>query len=193
MNGYSFLIIHGLGGSGPDHWQTWLYDELIKRKFNVCYPTFSDFDCPNKDVWLDELSSSLKSLPDNHRKIVITHSLGGLLWQHFAAIHNKKYADHVILVAPPSPKVVIPEVSSFYPVPLNGNHLAKVANETLFVHSNNDHYCSVEDSTHYLKLNVPSIIFPNMGHINTVSGHGKWPWILDLCMNITNNKTLLSI
>lgn len=188
MNKYSFLLIHGLFGSGPDHWQSWLYNELKQRNFPVVYPTFSKFNTPKKDIWLDELSSAVQSLPEDHKKIIITHSLGGVLWQHFSALQNKKAADQVILVAPPSPKIVLTEAKSFFPVPLSEKNLSRSAEKTLFVHSTNDPYCSMNDASHYLNLNFPAVTLENMGHINTESGHGKWPWILDLCMSLTTQK-----
>jgi uncharacterized protein len=192
MNQQSFLIIHGLGGSGPDHWQSWLYHELTVRNYPVCYPTFSKFNSPNKKVWLEELSFAIETIPANHTLTVIAHSLGCLLWLHYAARQNKRIANQVILVAPPSPTKVLLEANSFYPVPLNGDQLLRGAEETLFVHSTNDHYCSIEDSGKYSKLGVPSILFPNMGHINTDSGHDKWPWILDYCLNRAS-KSMVSI
>jgi uncharacterized protein len=191
MNQQSFLILHGLGGSGPDHWQTWLYHELTKRHYPVFYPTFSNFNSPNKKVWLEELFSAIEKIPEQQKLTVITHSLGCLLWLHYTAVQNKQIANHVILVAPPSPTIVLPEAKSFYPLPLNGNHLLSAANDTLFVHSTNDPYCSIEDSNHYSKLGVPSLEFPNMGHINTNSGHGKWPWVLEYCLN--TSKSTISI
>ncbi len=193
MNEFSFLIIHGLYGSGPDHWQSWLSHELKQRGYHVEYPVFSKFNFPNKEVWLDELSDAVQKLPSRHKKIVITHSLGGVLWNHFAARQNRKIADHVILVAPPSPVIAIPEAKSFFPVPLNENNLTRTADEILFVHSSNDPYCSLEDAEHYRKLNLPSVTLPNMGHINTESGHGKWPWILDLCLNMAEKDYAYSI
>jgi predicted alpha/beta hydrolase family esterase len=83
--------------------------------------------------------------------------------------------NEVILVAPPSPLIVLPEAASFYPIPLNGENLADAADETWFVHSTNDPFCSIDDTTHYLKLGVSAIAFPKMGHINTASGYGVWP------------------
>jgi uncharacterized protein len=183
MNQNSFLIIHGLGGSGPDHWQTWLAHELIQRNHHVCYPTFSNFDSPNKTVWLEELSDSMKAIPENNNLTVITHSLGCLLWFQYARSQNKRIAKQVILVAPPSPEIVLSEAKSFYPVPLDGNHLKRTAEEILFVQSSNDPYCSTVDSKNYVNLGLPSITIPNAGHINPKSGHGKWPWILDLCLS----------
>ncbi|MBT2727385.1 alpha/beta hydrolase [Bacillus sp. ISL-75] len=183
MNQNSFLIMHGLGGSGPDHWQTWLAQELTQRNHQVCYPTFSNFDLPNKKVWLEELSATMKTIPEENNLTIITHSLGCLLWLHYASTLNKQIAKQVILVAPPSPSHILTEAKSFYPVPLDGNHLMRTSAETLFVHSCNDPYCSLDDSKNYLNLGLPSVTIPNAGHINTKSGHGEWPWILDLCLS----------
>ncbi|MCL6571672.1 MAG: alpha/beta hydrolase [Bacillus sp. (in: Bacteria)] len=182
MNQHSFLIIHGLGGSGPDHWQTWLAHELSQRNYHVCYPTFSTYDSPNKKVWLKELASAIDMIPRNHTLTVITHSLGCLLWLHYVASQTKQIAKKAILVAPPSPKTILSEAKSFFAVPLNRNHLARTAEDTLFVHSSNDPYCSIEDSIYYLNLAQSSLRIPNAGHINTKSGHGKWPWILEQCL-----------
>lgn len=188
MTEYSFVIIHGLGGSGADHWQTWLANTLKQRNFNVFYPTFSKFNRPNLDIWLKELKSTLESVPKHHKTIIITHSLGGILWQHYAASEDNRIADQVILVAPPSPSVVIPAAKSFFPVPLSGTNLRRVSEKTLFINSTNDPYCSIEDAIQYLRLGLPVISLPNAGHINVESGHGSWPWILDLCERFVNDS-----
>jgi predicted alpha/beta hydrolase family esterase len=183
MEQQNFLIIHGLNGSGPDHWQTWLSHELIEQNHQVFYPTFSNFNSPNKKVWLEELSSAIEQIPKSRSLTVITHSLGCLLWLHYASLQKKRIANQIILVAPPSPTIVLTKAKSFYPVPLNRDQLLRAADETLFVHSTNDPYCSIEDSNHYAKVGIPSLTFPDMGHINPDSGHNKWTWILDFCLN----------
>jgi predicted alpha/beta hydrolase family esterase len=182
MNKQSFLILHGLGGSGPDHWQTWLANELTKRNDHVCYPTFSNFESPEKKVWLEELATAIETIPKNQPLTVITHSLGCLLWLHYTASQNKKIAKQAILVAPPSPTRVLAAAKSFFPVPLEKNHLTKAAEDTLFVHSSNDPYCSLAEAKNYMNIGVPALVLPNMGHINVDSGHGEWPWILEKCL-----------
>ncbi|GHI01540.1 RBBP9/YdeN family alpha/beta hydrolase [Neobacillus kokaensis] len=182
MNRQSFLILHGLGGSGQDHWQTWLAEKLTTQGFNVYYPTFSNFDFPNKKIWLKELDEVLGRVPKDHQLTVITHSLGCLLWLHYTAHLNKTLASRAILVAPPSPRVVLSEAKSFFPVPLERKSLSLAAKETLFIHSSNDPYCSLEDANFYKNIGLPTITFPNMGHINTASGHGEWGWILEQCL-----------
>ncbi|WP_042374331.1 RBBP9/YdeN family alpha/beta hydrolase [Neobacillus jeddahensis] len=191
MNEQSFLIVHGLGGSGTEHWQTWLAAELRKRNYHVCYPTFSQFDSPNRDVWMEELNRAIQTIPADSQLTVITHSLGCFLWLHYAAAQNKRIAQQVILVAPPSPTNVLTEAKSFYPVPLLGKHLSNSAEDILFIHSTNDPYCNMEDAQHYLNLAHRSFVLPNAGHINTASGHREWSWMLDLCL--TDEKLAVTI
>jgi len=38
----AFLILHGLEGSGPEHWQTWLAGRLRERGLEVAYPSLPD-------------------------------------------------------------------------------------------------------------------------------------------------------
>ncbi len=182
MTQQSFLIIHGLGGSGPDHWQTWLAQELTQRNYHVCYPTFTQFNYPNRHVWMDELNKAIQTIPTDSQLTVITHSLGCFLWFHYAANHPKRIAKQAILVAPPSPNIVLSPAKSFFPVPLMEIQLNRAAEATLFVHSTNDPYCSMEDAKNYLNFAYPSLVLPNAGHINTDSGHGNWPWILEQCL-----------
>lgn len=182
MNQYSFLILHGLGGSGPDHWQTWLAQELKQMGYHVCYPTFTAFDSPDKNVWLKELHVAIKSIPENRKLIVVTHSLGCFLWMHYTGMHRKQIAERVILVAPPSPEIVLTEAKSFYPVPLDRTALSNAAKETLFVHSSNDPYCNDQHRKKYVNLGTPFITLQKMGHINANSGHGAWSWILKECL-----------
>ncbi|MBM7655627.1 RBBP9/YdeN family alpha/beta hydrolase [Neobacillus cucumis] len=183
MNQQHFLIIHGLGGSGQDHWQTWLADTLREKNYQVTYPTFSSYDSPDLKMWLKELDEAIDTIPANTELTVITHSLGCILWLHYAAIKTKKLAKRVILVAPPSPAITLTSAKTFFPVPLSSDHLSRTAEDILFILSNNDPYCNIEDANNYLSLAHPSIVIPNAGHINPASGHGKWQTILDLLLS----------
>ncbi|MGD8191214.1 RBBP9/YdeN family alpha/beta hydrolase [Brevibacillus ginsengisoli] len=182
MKKTSFLLIHGLGGSGPQHWQSWLYTQLEERKFDVHFPTFSDFDRPVKDIWLEELSVCLENIPPENEIIVLTHSLGSILWMHYAATPLKSKVRQVILVAPPSPVRTLSDAQTFFPVPLDEAQLVNAAESTWLVMSTDDPFCSIEESTLFLKLGLPAIAFPKSGHLNTASGHGEWPWILNTCL-----------
>ncbi|MNO23575.1 putative hydrolase YdeN [compost metagenome] len=179
----SFLVLYGVGGSGPDHWQRWLQQELVKQGEKVYFPDFPDKDQPDKDVWLDYLSSVFEEISQEEEVIVVAHSLACIMWFHYAASHPKRKIQRAILVAPPSPFLKYEPVMTFFPVPDNLVETATVAEKTLFVLSSTDPYCSVEDASQYLDLGIPCVMLPKMGHINVEAGYGPWPWILDVCLN----------
>src|SRR6185295_10450351 len=60
----SFLILHGLEGSGPGHWQTWLAARLRADGERVAYPDLPDADMPSLHAWRETLTGELDALPD---------------------------------------------------------------------------------------------------------------------------------
>jgi predicted alpha/beta hydrolase family esterase len=166
----SFLIVHGLEGSGPQHWQSWLALRLRERGFEVAYPSLSDADHPRLDVWLDELAAELSRLPAAETT-VLCHSLGCLLWLQHAASASGEVA-RVLLVAPTQPDEDQPESPGFRPTPLH----ATGARELRFVCSTNDPYCPRETSERMAReLGVEIDWLEDAGHINTDAGFGPWP------------------
>lgn len=178
----SFLIMYGVGGSGPDHWQTWLQQELVKQGETVRFPDFPDKDQPDKDVWLAHLSSVFEEIPQDEEVIVVAHSLACIMWFHYAVSYSKRKVQRAILVVPPSPFLEYEPVMTFFPVPENMHAIARAAEKSLFVLSSTDPYCSVADASRYLDLGIPCVMLPKMGHINVEAGYGPWPWILDVCL-----------
>ncbi len=58
----AFLLVHGLAGSGPEHWQTWLAGRLCARGLDVSYPSLPDADSPRLERWLEALHVELARL-----------------------------------------------------------------------------------------------------------------------------------
>lgn len=169
------LLLHGWGGSDYPHWQAWLASELARDYGQVSFFEFSNYDFPNLQVWSNELVDHLDQFkPD----IVICHSLANTLWFHLCnnnAISTK--IQKLFLVAPPSMSCDIEELKSFFPLktPLKLN-----SQESLLITSTNDPYLTVEEANTLQKeLKIEMKVIDNGGHINTDSGYGKWPWILE--------------
>ncbi|MNC15214.1 putative hydrolase YdeN [compost metagenome] len=179
----SFLILYGLGGSGPDHWQSWLARGLSARGETVHYPSLPNPDHPDKNQWLDSLAQSIGAIPADEELTVVAHSLACILWFHHAAQGVQRKAERVFLVAPPSVHTKLDEVASFFPVPDRLEEVQHAAAQTLLIQSSTDPYCTLEDSLVYQRMGVPSLTLPDMGHINIASGYGPWEWILKLCLN----------
>ncbi|KWX80960.1 hypothetical protein AMQ84_01720 [Paenibacillus riograndensis] len=178
----SFLILYGLGGSGLDHWQTWLSHELLERDETVYYPEFPEKDQPQRKDWMETLDQVTAGIPEEEEVTVIAHSLACILWFHYVCSAPRRTMKQAILVSPVSPATDFAEVESFFPIPENLEEVVSGAERTVFIHSSADPFCSVEDAVPYMKLGLPNLILPNSGHINVESGHGPWPMMLELCL-----------
>jgi len=121
----SFLVLHGWGGSGPEHWQTWLANRLHTAGETVHYPLLPDPDDPVLDRWLAALCAELDAMPGE--RTVICHSLAALLWLHHAQSRDAGSADRLLLVAPPGPSANNPQVATFFPPPLDAAALQRSA------------------------------------------------------------------
>ncbi|HJQ42230.1 MAG TPA: alpha/beta hydrolase, partial [Jatrophihabitantaceae bacterium] len=73
------VILHGWQGSEPEHWQSWLANELREAGREVRYPTLPNPDMPIVADWLTALRETLHGLPPDEFDVV-AHSLGAVLW-----------------------------------------------------------------------------------------------------------------
>ena len=169
----SFLILHGLEGSGPDHWQSWLASRLRDRGERVSYPHLPDPLDPHPADWVRALDAELATLDT---PVVLCHSLACLLWLRFVARPNaERLASRVLLVAPPWRDDLEP-VARFLDHGARSRDLTRAAGETLIVCSDDDPYCppgAVE--TYAEPLGIPAHVMPGAGHVNTDAGFGEWP------------------
>lgn len=186
----SYLILHGLGGSGPEHWQSWLSHELVKEGKTVYYPTLPDYDHPKLSDWLDELDRTFQRIGTDERLTIIAHSLGCILWLHYRKQTLPGIVNRVVLVAPPSPYYKHECIQAFFPLDIKGIEKDQPFTDTLHIQSTNDPYCSVEESRYFSQMGIPQKIVLNMGHINVDSGYGPWPWILDYCLKENEAKLM---
>ena len=170
-----FLIIHGLEGSGPEHWQTWLAGRLRSRGLAVTYPSLPDADNPRLDRWLEALRGELARLTAAETTL-LCHSLGSLLWLHHAAGRPAEAVARALLVAPPQPDEDDPQSPGFRPVPLDRAGVAAAARETRLVCSTDDPWCPPETSRRIgAAIGAPIDWLDRAGHVNTDAGYGPWP------------------
>lgn len=161
------LIVPGLNGSGPDHWQSrWQAKLSTARRVEQ-----DDWDRPRRDAWtasvIDAVAGAIRPA------VLVAHSLGVLAVVHAAADLSGKIAG-AFLVAPPDETTLagLPEVdAAFAPIPR-----APLPFPSILIASADDPYCALaaaEDLSF-----AWGAAFANAGaagHINTESGHGPWP------------------
>ena len=173
----SFLILHGWGGSGPEHWQTWLAGRLAAAGEAVRFPSLPDPDAPRLESWLNVLEKELAALEPDTGQTVICHSLAVLLWLHYAERPMTRPVDLLLLVAPPGPSTRAPGIESFFPPPIHPAAVARSARVSRLICTAADPYCPEGAAAIYGKpLGLEVIkLPPEAAHINTDSGYGAWP------------------
>jgi uncharacterized protein len=180
----SFLILHGLEGSGPGHWQTWLAARLRADSERVAYPDLPDADMPTLSAWREALDGELAALPEGE-VIVVCHSLACLLWLHHVA-EGGRQANRVLLVAPPSEGANAPQIAAFFPVPLPA-----LAGGARLVCSDDDPYCPEGAATLYGEpLGIPVDLLPGGGHLNPDAGYGSWPAVESWCLSASTSSRI---
>lgn len=176
------VVVPGWQGSGEGHWQSWLEQQLQEAGRETRRPAFADLDRPQLADWLAALRSAVADLPPDGFDVV-AHSLGAVLWlHHVASPGDVPRAARVLLVAPPSPHTAIPEIAGFFPPPLDVDALRRAADGTVLV-AGSDDPCTPEGiaDAYGLPLKIATTVIEAAGHLNTESGYGAWPAVLDWC------------
>jgi predicted alpha/beta hydrolase family esterase len=172
----AFLILHGLGGSGPGHWQRWLTDRLAHEGYVVRFPDLPDPDSPDPEQWKREVVTEVGELHGNER-VVVCHSLSCITWLALSP-ELARPVDRVALVAPPSLGAGLTEIVAFFPVTATAQDVAAAARHTRLICADNDPYCPEGAATLYGgPLDLPVDLQPGGGHLNVDAGLGPWPAI----------------
>lgn len=175
------VVLHGLGGPGPEHWYSWLGAELRAADRTVHLPTLPNADEPVLEAWLASLRELLAELSDT-RFDVVAHSAGALLWLH----HSSARPDglprpaRVALAGIPDNDHIDPP--TFRDPPLDPDAVRAAAEGTVLIGSDDDPVCPAGAATVYgLPLKIATTVIPGGGHFNPASGFGPWPAMLDWC------------
>ena len=150
------------------------------------FPRLPDPDQPRLNPWLTALDEGLAGLPDGGYDVVC-HSLAALLWLHrtvaqAASPPGGPRPARVLLVAPPSPRSPVAEISTFLPPPLDREAVRRAAGGTLLVCSDDDPHCPEGAALAYGRpLKLPVTVLAGAAHLNEDSGYGPWPAVEAWC------------
>lgn len=161
-----YLIVPGLGNSGPQHWHTY---------FEQSGPHFSriqqeEWEAPECEAWINRIEEKVSEF-DPEQVVLIGHSLGCTAIAHWARRFNRNIKG-AMLVAPSdieNPVYTFPAVG-FSPIPLE-----KIPFPTLVVASTDDPWVSFERAAFFASAwGSEFVSLGPAGHINVASGHTTW-------------------
>lgn len=163
------LVVPGLGGSGPEHWQTrWEREHGYERVEQVAW------DRPDRAAWIAGLERALatQKLPC----LLVAHSLGCALVAHFVQRGGPAVSRvcGAFLVAPADvddPAHTPEETRVFSPLPL-----PRLPFPSIVVASTDDPYVNVARAREIAaRWGSDFVDVGAAGHINAESQLGLWP------------------
>lgn len=168
----NYLIVPGLGGSGIDHWQT--YFENTQENFHRVYQ--KNWDEPVISEWIENLDKAVSGY-DPETVILVAHSLGCLVVAEWAKRCNKKIKG-ALLVAPPDKEILQAKIDKRL---FDEKPNKRIDFKTIVVASTNDEWASIEQAeTDAKSWGSDFINIGKAGHINHLSGFGKWDQGLEI-------------
>ena len=172
------VLVYGYDGSGPGHWQRWLYDELRRAGVPVAFPELPDPTAPQKDVWVAALADVVAAATTP--VTIVAHSLGCWAVDHLFAERGLLGVRGALLVAPPTPYLLFEPAESFFPPPRRADVWAPIGAHSLLIGSDDDEFTPADEFEALARgLGMPCRIIPVAGHINLASGYGPWPFALE--------------
>jgi predicted alpha/beta hydrolase family esterase len=162
------LIVPGLGGSGPEHWQT-RWERAHPRHARV---EQGDWDRPDLAAWLAALVSRIEAAGEP--VVLVAHSLGCALVAHLASSRADLPVRAALLVAPAdvdSPAHTPPETRGFSPLPL-----ARLPYPATVIASRDDPFVTLDRARGFAAAwGATFVDAGTCAHINAASGLGDWP------------------
>ena len=161
------LIIPGLGGSGPGHWQRW----WLRSDPNAVLVEQADWRRPSVEAWTEKLVEAVNAYPYSW---LVAHSLGVPLVTRVAASRLDLRIAGALLVAPADVEEMADKVESvraFGPI-----SEAPLPFPATVVASRNDS-CMPFRRARSLAFawGAELVDYGDAGHINVAAGFGPWP------------------
>lgn len=172
----SVLVVPGLNGSGPEHWQSWIEPLLGATRVEQ-----ADWSQPDIDLWSARVADAVRQAPG--RVWLVAHSFGCLASSVAAQTVGERIAG-ALFVAPASPdKFSITEriPASALPFP------------AIVAASRNDPWMKFLAAASWAeRWGAQLVDLGNAGHVNTESGHGAWPEGLELFRRLQRSTSLIA-
>jgi uncharacterized protein len=161
------FMLPGLGNSGEQHWQSqWEKQFPELERLN-----HTDWDTPVCDLWTAEIDKKVMEY-NPLDVILVAHSLSCSTVVQWVKKYNRTIKAALLVGPSDTEAPSYPAgTTGFTPVPL-----IKLPFRTVVIASSDDFYVTVERARLFADCWGSEFInIGNAGHINVVSGYGKWP------------------
>ena len=160
------LIVPGLYGSGPEHWQS----QWEKQHPEFVRVNQHDWNTPICHDWITVLDAAIRK--ENDHVILVGHSLGSVTTAHWANHYGRKIVGALIVAPSDTEAATFPEgTTGFSPIPTR-----RLPFPSTVIASTDDPYISLERVTELSEVWGSKLItLGACGHISVSNGFGPWP------------------
>ena len=170
MSNPNVLIVPGLNGSGPDHWQTRWEEERI----DCARVEQVDWEDPDPLQWIARIDAAVAAM--RAPVVLVAHSLGCLAVGAWATL-SKSALDRplgALMVAPcdPAQEGAVAGIRRFGLIARG-----RLPFPSMLVSSSNDPYASFARASRFASdWGCELVDAGEGGHLNAQSGLGSWHW-----------------
>jgi uncharacterized protein len=174
----TILTLPGIGGSGPQHWQS-----LWEKEYGFIRIEQAEWDTPVRAEWVVNIQKAISKY-DPKDVILVGHSAvcGAILeW----ARQFQTQIKGALLVAPADADADTfpPGTTGFSPIPL-----IQLRFPSIVVTSTNDHFVTVDRAKQFAEAWGSEFVnIGEAGHINVASGYGEWNAGLEILKRLDNH------
>ena len=173
----TILTLPGIGGSGPQHWQS-----LWEKEYGFARIEQQEWVTPFRDEWVANIQKTI-SRHDPPKVILVGHSAVCSAIAKWAERYQLMIKA-ALLVAPADPEAqTFPQgATGFAPMPL-----FKLPFPSIVVASSNDFYATIDRAKQFAGAWGSGFInIGDAGHINIDSGYGPWDEGLEILKGLDN-------
>lgn len=182
----SVVIVPGLRGDVPEHWQTILGEELASAGWavaTVAAPAGDPLGCKARVAALDEAVRRCPSPP-----VLVAHSAGVISTVHWAQ-HSWRTVKGALLATPPDLDVPLPEGYPTHEALREGGWLPTPRRTLPFASivaaSTNDPLAGTQRVIDLADAWGSRLVpIGAVGHLNPASGYGRWPDAQELVLEL---------
>lgn len=178
------LILHGTNASSHSNWFPWLHEQLTHRGWNVWVPDLPHADKPNIQRY-NQFIFNNSTWQFTKETVLIGHSSGAVaILGLLQALPDDVVVDTCILVGAFSNDLGWESLQELFLTPFDFQKIKHHARHFIFIHSDNDPHCPLEQAEYLAKKTGGKVIIrPGEKHFSTDTGGAKFsqfPFLLEL-------------
>lgn len=161
----TILTLPGIGGSGPQHWQS-----LWEKEYGFIRIEQNEWDTPDRADWVINIRETVSKYEPKDI-ILVGHSAVCGAIAEWARQYQTKIKGALLVAPADSEAATFPDGAiGFKPMPL-----FKLPFSSIVVTSTNDYYVTLDRATQFAHAWGSELInIGEAGHINIASGFGQW-------------------